>query len=102
MIAFKILPKSIYGLASKGTFNVHGSLLPKYRGAAPIQWSIIHGEKDTLVSPKQSQRLSSWLNSASVSNEIMIVGGAPHFGEMFDADDIRKKVVDFLNSKVKQ
>lgn len=63
---------------------------------------IIHGEKDNLVSPKQSQLLSSWLNSAGVSNEIMIVGGAPHFGEMFDADDIRKKVVDFLNSKVKQ
>ena len=49
VIAFKILPKSIYGIASKGTFNVHGSLLPKYRGAAPIQWSIINGEKETGV-----------------------------------------------------
>lgn len=49
VIAFKILPKSIYGLARLGTFNVHGSLLPKYRGAAPIQWSIINGDIETGV-----------------------------------------------------
>lgn len=49
VIAFKILPKSVYGLAKLGTFNVHGSLLPKYRGAAPIQWSIINGDNETGV-----------------------------------------------------
>lgn len=49
VIAFKILPKSVYSLAKLGTFNVHGSLLPKYRGAAPIQWSIINGDKETGV-----------------------------------------------------
>lgn len=49
VIAFKILPKSVYTLAKLGTFNVHGSLLPKYRGAAPIQWSIINGDKETGV-----------------------------------------------------
>lgn len=43
----KILPESILNIPSKGCINVHGSLLPKYRGAAPIQWSVINGEKVT-------------------------------------------------------
>ncbi len=43
----KILPKEILELPKYGSINVHGSLLPKYRGAAPIQWSIINGEKVT-------------------------------------------------------
>jgi methionyl-tRNA formyltransferase len=43
----KILPKSIIDLPRLGCINVHGSLLPKYRGAAPIQWAIINGEKTT-------------------------------------------------------
>lgn len=47
VIAFRILPKEVYSLASMGAFNIHGSLLPKYRGAAPIQWSIINGETET-------------------------------------------------------
>lgn len=47
VIAFRILPKEVYGLASLGAFNIHGSLLPKYRGAAPIQWAVIHGETQT-------------------------------------------------------
>lgn len=45
----KILPKEILDIPSKGCINVHGSLLPKYRGAAPIQWAIINGEKTTGV-----------------------------------------------------
>ncbi len=57
---------------------------------------IIHGEKDNLVSPKQSQLLSAWLTIANVPNELIIVKDAPHFGEMFDADEIRNKVLAFL------
>ena len=45
----KILPKEILEIPSKGCINVHGSLLPKYRGAAPIQWAIINGDKTTGV-----------------------------------------------------
>lgn len=44
VIAFRILPKEIYTLAKIASFNIHGSLLPKYRGAAPINWAIINGE----------------------------------------------------------
>lgn len=49
IVAFRILPKEVYTIPSKGSFNLHGSLLPKYRGAAPIQWAIIKGEKETGV-----------------------------------------------------
>jgi acetyl esterase/lipase len=58
---------------------------------------IIHGEKDELVSPRQSQLLSSWLNVEGVQNELIIVKDAPHFGAMFDADEIRIKVIQFLS-----
>lgn len=47
VIAFRILPQKVYALAKLGAFNIHGSLLPKYRGAAPIQWAIINGETET-------------------------------------------------------
>lgn len=43
----KILPKEILEIPKKGCINVHGSLLPKYRGAAPIQWAVLNGEKET-------------------------------------------------------
>lgn len=49
VIAFRILPKSIFSLAKLATFNIHGSLLPKFRGAAPINWTIIVGETLTGV-----------------------------------------------------
>jgi len=47
VVAFKILPPHIFDLPRYGSFNLHGSLLPKYRGAAPIQWALINGEKTT-------------------------------------------------------
>jgi dipeptidyl aminopeptidase/acylaminoacyl peptidase len=62
---------------------------------------IIHGEKDDLVSPKQSQLLSSWLNVVGVQNELIIVKDAPHFGVMFDTDEVRNKVMTFLQEKLK-
>lgn len=57
---------------------------------------IIHGEKDDLVSPNQSRLLSAWLNVAGVQNELVIVKDAPHFGVMFDSDEVRNKVMNFL------
>ena len=41
----KILPESVLNLPKYGSINVHGSLLPKYRGAAPIQWAVLNGDK---------------------------------------------------------
>lgn len=48
VIAFgQILPKSLLDLPKYGCVNIHASLLPKYRGAAPIQWAVINGDKET-------------------------------------------------------
>jgi methionyl-tRNA formyltransferase len=49
VVAFRILPKEVFTIPPKGSFNLHASLLPKYRGAAPIQWALINGEKITGV-----------------------------------------------------
>ena len=49
VVAFRILPKEVFTIPIKGSFNLHASLLPKYRGAAPIHWAIINGEKETGV-----------------------------------------------------
>jgi methionyl-tRNA formyltransferase len=47
VVAFRMLPQLVWNMPRLGTLNVHGSLLPKYRGAAPINWAIINGEKET-------------------------------------------------------
>lgn len=49
VVAFRILPKEIYTIPKLGSFNLHASLLPKYRGAAPINWAIINGDTETGV-----------------------------------------------------
>lgn len=49
VVAFRMLPEVVWSMPPMGTMNLHGSLLPKYRGAAPINWAIIRGEKETGV-----------------------------------------------------
>jgi methionyl-tRNA formyltransferase len=49
VVAFRMLPEVVWNMPEFGTINVHGSLLPNYRGAAPINWAIINGEKETGV-----------------------------------------------------
>jgi methionyl-tRNA formyltransferase len=49
VVAFRMLPESVWDMPLIGTFNLHASLLPQYRGAAPINWAIINGEKETGV-----------------------------------------------------
>lgn len=49
VVAFRMLPESVWSMPVIGTFNLHASLLPQYRGAAPINWAIINGEKETGV-----------------------------------------------------
>ncbi len=50
VVAFRILPENLFTLPPRGSINLHGSLLPKYRGAAPINWAIINGETETGIS----------------------------------------------------
>ena len=49
VVAFRILPPDVFTIPRVGSFNLHASLLPRYRGAAPINWAIINGEKETGV-----------------------------------------------------
>ncbi|MDX5345803.1 MAG: methionyl-tRNA formyltransferase, partial [Hymenobacteraceae bacterium] len=49
VVAFRMLPEVVWAMPEFGTFNIHASLLPQYRGAAPINWAIINGEKETGV-----------------------------------------------------
>jgi methionyl-tRNA formyltransferase len=49
VVAFRMLPEAVWAMPRLGTFNLHASLLPQYRGAAPINWAIINGEKETGV-----------------------------------------------------
>jgi len=49
VVAFRMLPEVVWAMPPRGTFNLHASLLPQYRGAAPINWAVINGEKVTGV-----------------------------------------------------
>lgn len=49
VVAFRMLPQTVWAMPPMGTFNLHASLLPQYRGAAPINWAIINGEQETGV-----------------------------------------------------
>lgn len=49
VVAFRMLPEIVWNMPPLGTINVHASLLPQYRGAAPIHWAVINGEKETGV-----------------------------------------------------
>lgn len=63
---------------------------------------IFHGEKDNIVSNKQSKLFSAWLSHFGVKNELTIVKDAPHFGTMYDVEEIRNKVIYFLNKELKK
>lgn len=62
---------------------------------------IIHGEKDDMVSPRQSKLLSGWLSATGVKNELIIVKDAPHYGKMFDTEELKTKVITFLKDTLK-
>lgn len=78
----KILPKAILRLPERGCINVHGSLLPKYRGAAPIQWAVINGEKATGVT-------TMYMDEGLDTGDILLrgetqIGEDETSGELFD------------------
>lgn len=62
---------------------------------------IVQGEKDESVNPEQSRSLSEKLTKAGVKNELIVVTGAPHYGVMFDAENIRKSIFKFLDAYMK-
>lgn len=83
VIAFRILPSSVYTLASKGSFNVHASLLPQFRGAAPINHAIISGAKKTGVT---SFLLNDVVDTGSILQQYsMPIQDGTTAGELYSA-----------------
>lgn len=82
VVAFRMLPETVWNLPPKGTVNVHGSLLPKYRGAAPINWAILNGEKETGVS---TFKLQHEIDTGDILlQEKMPIGPNETAGELHD------------------
>lgn len=88
VVAFRMLPKQVWSLPKFGTFNLHASLLPDYRGAAPINWAIINGEKTTGVTTffinekidtggillQKEIKISPTISAGELHDELMLVG----------------------------
>ena len=82
VVAFLILPKAVLAIPPLGSVNVHPSLLPKYRGAAPIQWAVINGETETGVT---IFRLSPRIDAGDVLiQERVAIGGDETAGELYE------------------
>lgn len=88
VVAFRMLPEVVWNMPKHGTFNLHASLLPQYRGAAPINWAIINGEKETGVTTfflqhqidtgdvifQEKVPISDDMNAGELHDELMEVG----------------------------
>jgi methionyl-tRNA formyltransferase len=89
VVAFRMLPEMIWSMPYLGTVNLHGSLLPQYRGAAPINWAIINGEKETgvttffidkeidtgLIIDKEKIKIGSTETAGELHDRMMQIGG---------------------------
>ena len=99
VVAFRMLPEAVWNMPKFGTFNLHASLLPQYRGAAPINWAIINGEKETgattfflthkidtgKVILQEKTNISETDNAETVHDRLMVLGA-----------ELVKKTVDLL------
>tara|TARA_Y100001935_G_scaffold249927_1_gene249259 strand:+ start:259 stop:1188 length:930 start_codon:yes stop_codon:yes gene_type:complete len=81
VIAYKILPQQIFSIPKYGTMNLHGSLLPKYRGAAPIQRSILNGDKVTGIS---TFIIDKDIDTGNVILQKELSIGGKNFGQIHD------------------
>lgn len=89
VVAFRMLPKAVWHMPEHGTFNLHASLLPQYRGAAPINWTIINGETETGVTTffidenidtgniilQAKEKISPEDDAGSLHDRLMQIGG---------------------------
>lgn len=82
VVAFRMLPEVVWNMPPMGTVNLHGSLLPQYRGAAPINWAIINGETETGVS---TFKLKHEIDTGDILlQEKIAIGPAETAGELHD------------------
>ena len=88
VVAFRMLPEVVWNMPRLGTFNLHASLLPQYRGAAPINWAIINGETETGATTffltheidtghiilQEKMAISSTNNAGEIHDQLMLMG----------------------------
>ncbi len=86
VVAFRILPPEVFTIPERGALNLHASLLPKYRGAAPINWAIINGEKETGVT-------TFFLEEKVDTGNIILQARCP-IGENETAGDLHDKLAE--------
>ena len=82
VVAFRMLPEVVWNMPPMGTLNLHGSLLPQYRGAAPINWVLINGEKETGVTTFKLQHEID--TGPALLQEKMSIGENETAGELHD------------------
>ena len=86
VVAFRMLPRSVWEMPELGTFNLHASLLPQYRGAAPINWAVINGEKESGVT-------TFFINEKIDTGEI-ILQERTEIGELDTAGDLHDRLME--------
>ena len=102
VIAFRMLPEIVWTMPPIGTFNLHGSLLPKYRGAAPINWAIIKGEKETGVTTfflKHEIDTGDILMQEKIEIQETTTAGELHDKMMLIGANVVLKTVQLIESK---
>ena len=104
VVAFRMLPEIVWTMPRLGTMNLHGSLLPKYRGAAPINWAIINGEKETGVT---TFFLKHEIDTGDIfKSAVMSIGDDENAGSVHDrmmllgAETVLESVQDIVAGKL--
>ncbi len=92
VVAFRILPEAVFLMPPQGTFNLHASLLPKYRGAAPINWALINGEKESGLT-------TFFLDKSVDTGEILLQRSMP-LTENMTAGDLHDRLAEMGASLV--
>lgn len=90
--AFRMLPEVVWSMPRLGTFNVHGSLLPQYRGAAPINWAVINGDKET--------GLTTFMLKHEIDTGNMILQERITIGDDEDAGSVHDRLMELSREMV--
>ena len=94
VVAFRMLPKVVWDMPSLGTFNLHASLLPNYRGAAPINWTIINGETKTGV--------TTFIIDDKIDTGAMILNAETAIGNNESAGELHDRLMQLGSETVTQ
>ncbi len=92
VVAFRMLPEVVWAMPRLGTFNVHGSLLPQYRGAAPINWAVMNGDKET--------GLTSFLLKHEIDTGNMILQERIPIGEDENVGSVHDRLMELSKKMV--